>query len=186
MNMIQITKDGDPILRTDALEVPKEEITSPKIQKIIKDMSKALSQERFGVAIAAPQIGVPLRIFVVSGKVFTKRKDNNNTNNSIESDRVYINPKILKTSRRLQESHESCLSIQGRPKDRGPDVAGIVERPDKIKISYLDKAGSKQEYGASGFIAAIFDHEIDHLNGTLFVDKAVETWEIDDDFNKVG
>ncbi len=182
MNRVKITKDGDSILREIAQEVPLSDITKPKIQKIIKDMSNALSTERFGVAIAAPQIGVSLRIFVVSGNVFNKNDDKDISH----KDKVYINPKILKISRRKQESHESCLSIQGRPKEIGPDVAGIVERPDKMRIEYYNEYGEKMEYGASGFLAAIFDHEIDHLNGTLFIDKTIDQWEIDKDFNKIN
>ncbi len=181
MNRIKITKDGDSILREIAQEVSLTDITKPKIQQIIKDMSSALSTERFGVAIAAPQIGVSLRIFVVAGNVFNK-----NDGEANPKDKVFINPKILKTSRRKQESHESCLSIQGRPKDKGPDVAGIVERPDKMRIEYYNEYGEKLEYGASGFLAAIFDHEIDHLNGIMFIDKTIDQWEIDKDFNKIN
>ncbi|MCD5384523.1 MAG: peptide deformylase [Candidatus Pacebacteria bacterium] len=183
MNTIKIIKDGDPVLRTNALDVPVSEITTLKIQKIIKDMSRALAQERFGVAIAAPQIGVPLRIFVVAGKVFDK---NYGDSEHKSKDKIFINPIILKTSKRKQESHESCLSIQGRPEEYGPDVAGMVERPDKMTIGYYDEVGIKQEYGASSFLSAIFDHEIDHLNGILFIDKAIDQWEIDKDFNKVN
>jgi peptide deformylase len=182
MNRVKIIKDGEPVLRAIAQEVPEQEILSPKIQKLIRDMSAALSTERYGVAIAAPQVGVSLRIFVVSGKVFNKEP---HTDESDWQDKVFINPVIIKQSRRKQESHESCLSIQGRPTERGPDVAGIVERPDKMRISYCNKDGQNEEYGASGFLAAIFDHEIDHLNGILFIDKTIDQWEIDDDFNKV-
>ncbi len=182
---VRITKDGEQVLRDIAAEVPISEITSSKIQKVIKDMSTALSTQKYGVAIAAPQIDVSMRIFVVAGSVFAKHK-NNGKDTGDEKNQVFINPVILKTSKKKQQSHESCLSIQGRPTERGPDVAGIVERPEKMQISYYDEHGQKQERGASSFLAAIFDHEIDHLNGTLFIDKAIDTWEIDKDFNKVG
>ena len=182
MTTVQITKDGNPILRAVAEPVQISDISSVKVQKIIKSMSAALSTERYGVAIAAPQIGESLRIFVVAGKVFAKRKG---TNSEDEPNQIFINPEILRVSKKRQESHESCLSIQGRPAERGPDVAGIVERPEKITISHYDETGKKMERGASGFLAAIFDHEIDHLNGVLFTDKTVDVWEIDSDFNRV-
>ncbi len=183
MSTIKITKEGDPILHGESVEVPASEITTPKIQKIIKDMSTALSKEKYGVAIAAPQIGIPLRIFVVAGSVFDRRRMHSDNSSP---DQVFINPRILKTSRRKQESHESCLSIQGRPEKYGPDVAGIVKRPDKMTIEAYNEKGEKSERGASSFLASIFDHEIDHLNGILFIDKTIDQWEIDSDFNKVG
>ncbi len=181
--MVKIIKDGEQILRDIAQDIPLGKIASEDIKNIIKDMSKALSKERFGVAIAAPQIGISLQMFMVSGKVFSK--NNRTKSGNTEADQVFINPKILRVSKKRQESHESCLSIQGRPTQRGPDVAGIVDRPDKMTISYYDENGKERERGASGFLAAIFDHEIDHLNGVLFIDKTIDVWEIDSDFNKV-
>ena len=181
--VVHITKDGDKVLRDIAKDVPINEITSPKIQKILNDMSSALATQKYGVAIAAPQIGESLRIFVVSGNVFSRRKNDGSDN---EPDQIFINPVILKTSKKMQQSHESCLSIQDRPKERGPDVAGIVERPEKITIEYYNENGERLERGASSFLAAIFDHEIDHLNGTLFIDKTIDQWEIDDNFNRVN
>ncbi len=180
-NKIKIMKDGANILRDIAKDVPINDITSNKIQTIIKNMSIALSKEKFGVAIAAPQIGVGLRIFVVAGKVFAKNEKPEKI-----KDRVFINPVIIKTSKKMQQSTESCLSIQGRPIERGPDVAGIVKRPEKMTISYYDEKGQKHERGASNFLAAIFDHEIDHLNGILFIDKTTDVWKIDKDFNKIN
>jgi len=182
---VRITKDGEQILRDIAQEVPVSEITSSKIKKVITDMSTALATQKYGVAIAAPQIDASVRIFVVAGSVFARRK-NRDKDDGTEPDQVFINPVILRTSKKIQKSHESCLSIQGRPLERGPDVAGMVERPEKMTISYYDKKGEKKERGASGFLAAIFDHEIDHLNGSLFIDKTIDIWEIDKDFNKVG
>ena len=184
--MVKITKDGDQILRDVAKDVPVDKIASKETKDIIKDMSDALAKEKFGVAIAAPQIGVGLRIFIVAGKVFSKRKGKEDSTDDTEPNQIFINPQILRSSKGCQESHESCLSIQGRPAERGPDVAGIVERPKKMTISYYNEEGEKMERGASGFLAAIFDHEIDHLNGVLFIDKTIEAWEIDGDFNKVS
>ncbi len=181
-------KDGEPVLKQVAKDVPVAEITSVKVQQVLADMTTALAeQHRFGVAIAAPQIGVGLRIFIVASKVFANRKkmagEKLDTN---EPNQIFINPKILRTSKKMQQSHESCLSIQGRPIERGPDVAGIVERPEKVTIEYYDEQGHKQQRGTGGFLAAIFDHEIDHLNGVLFIDKTIDEWEIDENFNKVS
>ncbi len=176
-NKVKIVKDGDEILRKIAKEVNVDLIGSTKICNVIENMKTALSREKYGVAIAAPQIGVGLRIFVVSEKIF-------DYNYSKMPDTVFINPIILKTSKKMQNSNESCLSIQGRPVERGPDVAGVVKRPAKMLIEYYDENGNKKQRGASGLLAAIFDHEIDHLNGVLFTDKAEELWEIDEEFNR--
>ncbi len=184
-NKVRITKDGEQVLRDIARDIPVSDITSPETKRIIQDMSTALATQRYGVAIAAPQIDESVRIFVVAGSVFSKRK-NDGKDTGDEPDQAFINPVILRTSKKLQKSHESCLSIQDRPAERGPDVAGIVERPEKIRIEYYNEDGEKVERGASSFLATIFDHEIDHLNGILFIDKAVDTWEIDKDFNKVA
>lgn len=170
---VRITKDGEPVLRATAQDVPVAQIISPHTKRVIQDMRLALSGEKYGVAIAAPQIGEPLRIFVVDAKIAGG-----------DVAQVFINPLIIKRSRKRQESHESCLSIQGRP--TGPDVAGIVLRPEKMTIAYYNEQGEPQTRGASGLLAAIFDHEIDHLNGTLFIDKAKDLWEIDADFNKIS
>lgn len=178
---VRITKEGEPVLRAQAKEVPVAEIPSLATQRVIAAMKAALSGEKFGVAIAAPQVGESLRMFVVAGSVFDRRTM---ADDGTHPDQVFINPTVVSRSKKMQHSHESCLSIQGRP--TGPDVAGIVSRPEKVTITYYDESGVAQRRGASGLLAAIFDHEIDHLNGTLFTDKADELWEIDADFNRVN
>ena len=152
-------------LREKASSVKKEEIGSKKLAKIISDMKKALASQDDGVAIAAPQIGVTLRIFVVSGKAFA-------INNSEEEkysaykDMVFINPKIEKSSRKKEIMDEGCLSVRGK--------YGKVERPEKTTITALDENGKKFKYGGSGLLSQIFQHETDHLDGILFIDKATD------------
>lgn len=159
--MAKIIQNGNPILRDIAKEVPAAEISSPKIKKILKDMSEALKNEKDGVAIAAPQIGVSLRIFIVSGKLFDIEKDIENANHQ---DLVFINPKITKTSKDGEKHEEGCLSVRGK--------YGIIKRATKATVRAYDENGKLFEYGGSGLLAKIFQHEIDHLNGILFIDKA--------------
>ncbi|MEK7582008.1 MAG: peptide deformylase [Patescibacteria group bacterium] len=164
------------ILRQIAKEVPIQEIGSPRLRKILKGMKKALNAEDDSVAIAAPQIGVPLRVFIVSGRAFElgkyheihkKNKEIGERNKKpTKPDLVCINPKIKKESRDTAWMIEGCLSLRW--------LYGSVKRKKKIIIEAYDETGKKFTRGASGLLAQIFQHETDHLNGILFTDKARE------------
>ena len=165
----KIVQNGEPVLRKIAENVEITDITKPKIQKILKDMSEVLATQDDGVAIAAPQIAVPLRIFVVSQKVEIILKGMEEAPEAEKAkikDIVYINPEINKVSRKKQIMDEGCLSV--RP------LFGKVERAEKATVTAYDENGKKFTRGGSGLLAQIFQHEIDHLNGILFIDKATD------------
>jgi peptide deformylase len=167
-----IQKDG-PVLRKTASIVEPSEITSSKIQKIITDMKTALTEQDDGVAIAAPQINIPLRIFVVSKKADLIMKGIENLPKEEMNklnDPVYINPEIKKIAKTKVTLDEGCLSVRY--------LYGKVKRAEKITISAYDEKGKKFTKGASGLLAQIFQHEIDHLNGILFTDKADDIVEV--------
>lgn len=157
------------MLREKTKEVSAGEMRTNKIQKIIGDMKKALESQEDGVAIAAPQIGKNLRIFVMSKRVF-KLIDKNSEPNKIYKDQVFINPKITKMSREKEESEEGCLSVRY--------LYGKVMRAKKATLEAYDEKGKKFISGGSGLVAQIFQHECDHLDGILFTDKAKELQEI--------
>lgn len=157
MNIPTIVQEGTDNLHKVAVEVPVADITSPKIQQVISDMKLALSGEPDGVAIAAPQINIPLRIFVVAGFVFGKGKE----------DITYINPTFIKKSKKTDLMEEGCLSVRY--------TYGEVKRHLNVTIEAYNEQGEKVERGAGGLLAHIFQHESDHLDGILFVDKAVST-----------
>lgn len=165
--MVIIIQEPNKILRAKAKEVPLEEISSPKIQKIISDMKVSMSTQKDGVAIAAPQIKESLRIFVVSDKIL-KEADKNYK--SIGRDLVFINPTITKLSKDKHELEEGCLSVRWK--------YGKVSRSIKASIEAYNELGEKVSRGASGLLAQIFQHEVDHLNGILFIDKATGIEEI--------
>ena len=142
------------ILRQKALPVPFKDIGTKKLGDTIARMKKAVRTEEDGVAIAAPQVGVGLRIFVVKGGVLPR----------FEKDSVFINPEIVKISKKKRKAEEGCLSIRW--------LYGAVERNEKITISAWDEKGVKRTFGATGLLAQIFQHELDHLEGILFIDKA--------------
>ena len=162
--MKKIVSESAGVLREHAKEAAIKEIPAPKIKKIIAEMKEALSPHKDGVAIAAPQIGVPLRIFVVSGHVFDPKALLNDDKSKKREDVIFINPEIVKISKEKEWMPEGCLSV--RP------WYGEVKRAKKITISAYDEKGKRITRGASGLLAQIFQHEIDHLNGVLFIDKA--------------
>jgi peptide deformylase len=170
---IEIVQKEEAVLRKIANEVSLKEISSAKIQKIIADMKIALVEQEDGVAIAAPQIGIPLRIFVVSkrAEIIMKGMEDFPQNEKDKlNDSVYINPEIKKVSKLKAKLEEGCLSVRY--------LYGKVMRAEKVLIVAYDENGNKFTKGGSGLLAQIFQHEIDHLNGILFIDKADDLVEI--------
>lgn len=169
MNKSEILQKDSPVLRKVSKEVPIKDIESKKIKDILGKMKVALYAEEDGVAIAAPQVGENLRIFVVRGEVLTMIKNKNLTvmtaqGKESHKDLVFINPKIIKISKKRREAEEGCLSVRW--------LYGEVKRSDKVVVEALDENGKPIKRGASGLLAQIFQHEIDHLDGVLFIDKA--------------
>ena len=187
--MKKIVQKEEKVLRQNAKEVPVGEITTPKIQKILKEMSQALKSQNDGVAIAAPQIGYSLQIFVVSGKIFSKDfirggempkeephpdqplpqpspegRGSFKEREKTPKDLIFINPKISKLSREKEWLPEGCLSVRW--------LYGDTFRSKKATVTAYDENGKKFTRGASGLLAQIFQHETDHLKGVLFIDHA--------------
>ena len=173
--MKTIVQKEDKVLHQKAKSVPVREISSPKIQKILKEMSEALKTQDDGVAIAAPQIGYSLSIFVVSGKIFHEdfmrgsEEKIEIPEHEIQKNLVFINPVISKLSREKTWVPEGCLSVRW--------LYGKTYRSTKATVTAYDENGKKFVRGASGLLAQIFHHETDHLKGLLFIDHATEVRE---------
>jgi peptide deformylase len=118
------------------------------------------------VGLSAPQIAENKRVFVVSGKVFDKDYMTGKTKQPIKgiADEYFINPVIKKVSKKLAIAEEGCLSI--------PNTYGMVKRPIGVTMEYRNFSGETLEKKATGLLARIFQHEVDHLDGILFTDKA--------------
>ena len=165
----------NPALREIARDVPVSDIGSARIKKLIAEMKALLAKEEYGVALAAPQLGEPLRLFIVSGRALAR--DSRNAPDEPEkkedeppvADQVYINPVLIKMSRGKKGKHEGCLSIRGK--------WGIVPRAEKASVRAYDEYGQQFTRGASGFLAHVFQHEMDHLNGILYTDKAKKIYD---------
>ena len=179
--MVKILQKEDKVLRTIARPVPKEDIDSPKIGKIISTMKKAMRAEEDAVAIAAPQIGESLRIFIVSGKTLAligKEKegspetgaDKQDKQKEVLPDLVFINPKVLRISKKTHMLEEGCLSVRW--------LYGDVRRAEKVTVQACDEKGNLFTRGASGLLAQIFQPETEHLDGKLFIDKAMNIKEL--------
>ncbi|MFA6536033.1 MAG: peptide deformylase [Candidatus Paceibacterota bacterium] len=168
--MLEIVNRDNPVLREKAKEVPVSQIGKPEIQKIISEMKEALATQDDGVAIAAPQIGEPLRIFVVSGKILAQQSKKVRSTKKDGSDLVFINPKIIKLSRKKDFMEEGCLSVRW--------LYGRVKRSENATVEAYNEKAEKITRGASGLLAQVFQHEVDHLEGILFIDKAKDIVEI--------
>lgn len=157
-----MTKDDIITLPNPALRSRSQKVglITPEIKKIIKDMENATldweasREHEVGVALAAVQVGVLYRIIVI-------RNDFNNKDDHSFS--VFINPQITKYEGTIEEDFEGCLSIR--------DVYGKVPRHTKVRIKALDADGKEIRLTADGFLARIFQHEIDHTNGIPFIDR---------------
>lgn len=175
-----ILQKGSPVLREKAKEVSSEEIRTPKIQKIIKEMKDALHREPDGVALAAPQIGYGVRIFMTCEPCFEdyseiedveeRKKKLEEKRSAPHKDQVFINPEIIKLSKKREDMNEGCLSVRWK--------YGEVKRALQARVRAYDEDGKVFERGASGLLAQAFQHEIDHLDGILFIDKASNLEEI--------
>lgn len=166
----------DPILMKKAEKVSVKEITSPKTQKIIEKMLRFAYPEQSDrkkpvlVGLAAPQVKIPKRIILVDVKA---------DGHGVVGDlRVYINPEIIWESKEKEEWYEGCFST-----DR---VCGIVSRPKSVKVRAYNREGKRIEEKHTGYVARIFQHEIDHLNGKEFVTHIEDDdklhWVEDDEF----
>jgi peptide deformylase len=168
--MKNILQKEAKILRETAKEVPLEKIESPEIQKVLREMKEALNSQDDGVAIAAPQIGYSMRIFIVSKRVEEIMNESKKTEGDVlppkpkTKDLIFINPVIKKLSKEKKPVEEGCLSVRY--------LYGKVNRSNKATVEAYDEKGKKFERGGVGLLAQIFQHETDHLNGILFIDKA--------------
>jgi peptide deformylase len=156
--MATILQEPNAVLRQVAAPVPASAIGSAQLNDIIARMKTALAAQDDGVAIAAPQIGESLRIFVVARRVSKKPIK------ELEDDMVFINPEIIRLGKKKDELSEGCLSVRWK--------YGLVKRSITATVRAQNEQGHEFVMSGSGLLAQIFQHEIDHLNGILFIDKA--------------
>ena len=148
MSIRKIATLGHPILRQVAQEVPVTEIDSDIIQRIILDLLDTV-EDANGAGLAAPQIHESLRIVVLKL--------------DLDAFEIWINPIITPLTEEYMMTFEGCLSV--------PDLRGAVIRPQKIHVSYYNEKGQRLERDIEGYSAVVAQHECDHLDGVIYVDK---------------
>jgi peptide deformylase len=159
----ELLKIGNPSLRQLSEHVSRKEIKSKEIKQLINDMMETMKDAK-GVGIAAPQIGINKRISIITIK------------DKLE---VIVNPVIIPLTEEVQGFWEGCLSV--------PEFRGYVERPKKIALYYLNELGEAKYLETNSFLAAVIQHEVDHLDGSLYVDKIKDNKQLihNDEYSKL-
>lgn len=162
MALREIVTLPNPVLRRKARKVTE---FGPELQTLIEDMVETM-REAPGVGLAAPQVNISQQLIVI---------EFGDEDNEDAPKKLYIvaNPEVVKLSKETVTGVEGCLSI--------PGIVGEVERAEKALITGQNRRGQPVKIKAEGWLARIFQHEIDHLNGVLYVDKATRLWQQKDE-----
>ncbi len=175
---LKIVQAGEPVLRAQARQLMREEIISDEIQRLIRDMQETM-RDAPGVGLAAPQVGLALQLAVIEDR--EELLSSLPAGEIAEKERrpvqfhVIINPEITLLGDDRADFYEGCLSLSG--------FSAVVSRARRVRVAYLNERGEAQSVEASGWYARILQHEIDHLRGTLYIDRmdsrtftSVENW----------
>tara|TARA_B100001142_G_scaffold28518_1_gene25511 strand:+ start:440 stop:988 length:549 start_codon:yes stop_codon:yes gene_type:complete len=158
MSVKEILKMGNPLLREVAEDYSVEEIKNSETQLLLEDMWDSLAAAG-GIGLAAPQIGISKQLAVI------KLTEESDRYPDMEDSEAFIifNPKITVLDKTEQGFWEGCLSV--------PGLRGFVERPRKIRVDFLDESAKPKSIEIEDFLATVFQHELDHLVGKLYVDR---------------
>jgi len=163
---LEIVQAGDPVLRQPSRLLTAEEIRAHKIQQLIEEMREAMRSAP-GVGLAAPQAGYPLQLAVIEDRADYHQKLT--ASQLAERERrpvpfqVLINPTIVSRSDQSRTFFEGCLSLAG--------YCALVPRSLSVRVEYLDEQGAPRSQDVTGWHARIVQHEVDHLQGTLYIDR---------------
>lgn len=152
-----ICRMGNPKLRLKNQELSSDFLKSDSFTQLLEDLKDSMKHYG-GIGIAAPQIGINLKIAIIELPEINRYGQNVKLPFT-----VFINPKIKFLTQEIQGFWEGCLSV--------PGLRGFVERPSKIEVEFLDQGGQLQTMKAEGFLATVIQHELDHLDGVLYVER---------------
>lgn len=156
MAVLPIVEIPDPRLRLMCAPV---EAIDDEVRQLVSDMTDTMYDAR-GIGLAAIQVGVARRVVVID--LQERESEDEEKPEAVRDPRAYINPEILSVSEEISRYSEGCLSI--------PEQYAEVERPTRCRVAWLDLDGNRQEDEFDGLLATCMQHEIDHLNGVLFID----------------
>ena len=170
MSILKVARMGHPVLRKPARSVEAAEIKSPAFQKLVDDMIETM-REYDGIGLAAPQVHEGVRLAIIG------IQDGRGEDRSIRVLPV-VNPEVTPVGKETEEDWEGCLSL--------PNLRGRVVRPRRVQVRALDRRGNKIDIDLAGYPARVAQHEIDHLDGVLFIDrmKSLETLTFLDEYGK--
>lgn len=152
-----ICRMGNPILRKKTQEISKDYLLSDDFCQLLLDLKDSMKHYG-GIGIAAPQIGVDLQVAIIELMGFNRYGQEVNLPLT-----TFVNPEIEYLTDETQAFWEGCLSV--------PGLRGLVERPQKVRVRYLNEKAEPKELIAEGFLATVLQHELDHLQGVLYVDR---------------
>ena len=157
MAILKVARMGHPVLREECKPIDPDKITGPEVQRLIRDMLETMIEYN-GVGLAAPQVYTPVRLAIAGGE---------ETDEGRPRMRVIINPEIeVLDEDDTLGMYEGCLSL--------PGLRGYVERPAHILVKAYDEKGEQVELELEGFPAVVVQHECDHLDGILYVDRITD------------
>ncbi len=162
MSILKVARMGHPVLRRRARPVDPATVTTPAFQKLIDDMFETMDAYD-GIGLAAPQVHESVRLVLVGIKGGHGEGEDRDGEDASLQVLPLINPEIRPVGRETGEDWEGCLSL--------PGLRGRVRRPNDVKIAALDRHGKRFELHLHGYPARVTQHEADHLDGVLFVDR---------------
>jgi peptide deformylase len=177
MSILKVARMGHPVLRTPATPIDPADIKSPAVQQLIDDMFETM-KEYNGVGLAAPQVHEGLRLFVAGFAPRARDEDEEDDEDARVPLMTLINPEITPIGGETDEDWEGCLSI--------PEIRGRVTRYKEIEVKAYDRRGRRLSIRAKNFTARVIQHETDHLDGVLFLDRmeSFETLTYLEEFNR--
>lgn len=159
---LKIVQAGDPVLRQEARPLETDEILLPETQQLIEWMRDTM-RDAPGVGLAAPQVGLPIQLVVIEDRTEYQRGVSPDRERQPAPFQVFINPRIVAHSEEQVEFFEGCLSVAG--------FSALVKRYRAVRVEYLDEQAVARSIEGQGWYARILQHEIDHLGGTLYIDR---------------
>lgn len=170
--MLQIVKLPTPSLRERSKEINRSTLLLAEVQNLIRKMIPVMYEDD-GIGLAAPQVGQNIRVCIVGKEAIDmdERPVRGKKNTANKKDLVLVNPVWERLNKKTAWDTEGCLSV--------PKKFGKVKRYTEIQVKAWDEQGNPLDFTAKNFFARVIQHEVDHLDGTLFIDKAKEIYEVE-------